>query len=138
MEEGNGWERKLRFPWDVAGEITARGKFAEDVGEVFVRRLLLTSRTGRANDPAIARISVEYRGERHSDATTREIFGFASKYWYRSETVPGRVCHITIVNLDARYAFYARLIIRGFSRHIRPNAFQFIINYYYFVISGHN
>lgn len=77
---------------------------------------------GRANDPTIARISVEYRSGWHSDATTREIFDFeiAVSFGKRYNSYPA-VCarmSLTIINFDARYTFYATLIIADFREEL--------------------
>ena len=89
---------------------------------------------GHTNDPTIARISVEYRSGWHSDATTREIFGFVSNttisFGKQYNSYPA-ICvvrmSLTIMNFDARYAFYATLIIVDFREelHIHSNVLAY-------------
>lgn len=109
-----------RSRWDYGAEkVRARtlAKFHSPIALDFA---------GRANDPAIARISVEYRGGRHSDATTREIFGFASKYRYRSKNSSYPAACAAYVTYDDKSQRATRVLcpieIRGFSkRDIHPN-----------------
>lgn len=121
-------ERELHFPRDVAGEITARRKFPRMLAK-FHSPIALDF-AGHANDSAIARISVEYRDERHSDATTREIFGFASKYRYRSENSSYPPSVYVTYDRKSQCVIYVlfQIEIRGFSRreaHIHPNVLAY-------------
>lgn len=80
-QEKGGTGQKLRFPWDIVSKITARRKFLRTSAKF--RSPIALDFAGRC-EPSRYR-SYICRGGWHSNATTCEIFDFASKYRYRSE-----------------------------------------------------
>ena len=131
-ERGNGRGQKLRFPWDVAGEITKREKFST------------MSAKFSFDDCSWFRRSYERSHYRSYICWISQWMAFrrddAWNLWFRIETTISfgkqynsypAICvvrmSLTIMNFDARYAFYATLIIVDFREelHIHSNVLAY-------------
>lgn len=100
-QEKSGTGQKLRFPWDIVSEITARGKFLRTSAKF--RSPIALDFAGRANHPAIGRISVAADGiptrRRVKSLISHRNTGIARKTVVTRLSVP-RMSRM-IVNLDA-------------------------------------